>query len=575
MKWSVGTKISLGYASAVLMLIIIGIVSYTSLTRSLDDAEWVSHTYEVLAKMEDIISLVKDVESGQRGYVITLDENYLVYYKKAIDSIDARIDELRRLTSDNSIQQGNINDLKGLIKQKLDYATNLVEKRKTLSLDQVKDIMLTEQGISLMRSIRDKVDQMKSEETRLLGLRNEVSRRSTVISTASILGGCALSAILLAVAAFFITRNITVPLGQLTEVAGKISDGDIVLGLVNSKRTDEVGILENTFIRMTQSLKSSAHIAETISKGDLTVAVKPLSDRDVMGNALNTMVSNLRESTNELREGINVLAAAISEILSSVSQIVSGATETATSVTETATTIEEMKQTATMAGHRAKNVADMAQRSVQISQVGNSAVQDTIQAMNQVRDQIATMAQSVVRLSEQSQTIGEIIATVNDLAEQSNILAINAAIEAARAGEQGRSFAIVAQEVKNLADQSKAATSQVRNILSEIQKATSQAVMATEKGSKVVEESVKQSLGAGDSIQLLAKNITEASQAVAQISISTQEQIVGVDQVSIAVGNIKEASSQNVMVMRQVEVAARNLHDLSQKLKGLAEHYRI
>src|SRR4030067_173625 len=117
--------------------------------------------------------------------------------------------------------------------------------------------------------------------------------------------------------------------------------------------------------------------------------------------------------------------------------------------------------------------------------------------MHRIQEQMESIAQSIVRLSEQGQAIGEIIATVNDLAEQSNMLAVNAAIEAAKAGEQGKGFAVVAQEVKSLAEQSKQATAQVRTILGDIQKATSGAVMATEQGSKAGETGGRLSGGGG------------------------------------------------------------------------------
>src|SRR5207302_9134131 len=121
-----------------------------------------------------------------------------------------------------------------------------------------------------------------------------------------------------------------------------------------------------------------------------------------------------------------------------------------------------------------------------------------------IQSQMESIAESIVRLSEQSQSIGEIISTVNDLAEQSNLLAVNAAIEAAKAGEQGKGFTVVAHEVKSLAEQSKQATSQVRAILSDIQRATNGAAMAVEQGAKAVEEGVRQSAEAGRSIAQLA-----------------------------------------------------------------------
>src|SRR5262249_21707647 len=146
--------------------------------------------------------------------------------------------------------------------------------------------------------------------------------------------------------------------------------------------------------------------------------------------------------------------------------------ETATAVGETTTTVEEVRQTAQVASQKARLVADSSQKAAQISQGGRKSTEDVIAGMVRIRQQMQAMAESMVRLSEQGQAIGQIIATVEDLAAQSNLLAVNAAIEAAKSGEHGKGFSVVAQEVKSLAEQSRQATNQVRTILSEIQKAT-------------------------------------------------------------------------------------------------------
>src|ERR1700687_5995573 len=145
------------------------------------------------------------------------------------------------------------------------------------------------------------------------------------------------------------------------------------------------------------------------------------------------------------------------------------------------------------------------------------------------------------RLSEQSQTIGQIIATVEDLAAQSNLLAVNAAIEAAKAGEHGRGFGVVAQEVKSLAEQSRQGTTQGRAILRDTQKATTTAVLATEQGSKAVDVGTRQTEVAGESIQALTASVGDAAQAAIQIAASSQQQFVGVGQGGTALGGNKQA----------------------------------
>ncbi len=324
-------------------------------------------------------------------------------------------------------------------------------------------------------------------------------------------------------------------------------------------------------------LQDISRVAERVATRDLTVGIPSDTRRDEIGTLAMTfhrMLENLKEATRETQEGTNVLGSSASQILSATTQVAAGAAETSTALSETTTTVEEVKQTAQLASQKAKYVSETAQKAVQVAQQGRKAVEETVRGMNRIQGQVGSIADSIVRLSEQSQAIGEIIATVNDLAEQSNLLAVNASIEAAKAGEQGKGFAVVAQEVKNLAEQSKQATAQVRTILGDIQKATSATVMATEQGSKAAEAGVKQSIEAGEAIRLLADSITEAAQAATQIAASSQQQLVGMDQVASAMENIKQASAQNVASTKQAETAAQNLHDLGHKLKQLVGQYK-
>jgi methyl-accepting chemotaxis protein len=276
-----------------------------------------------------------------------------------------------------------------------------------------------------------------------------------------------------------------------------------------------------------------------------------------------------RSIATPLKEAIGLLGSSASEILASTTQVASGTAETSTAINETTTTVEEVRQAAQLSSQKALSVSDNAQRVSQVSQSGQKAVEDTSAGMDRIREQMETIAQTVVRLSEQSQSIGGIIASVTDLADQSNLLAVNAAIEAAKAGEQGKGFTVVAQEIKSLAEQSKQATAQVRGILSDVQKATSNAVMATEQGSKAVEAGIKQAAQAGEAIRSLAETTNEAVQTAIQIVTSSQQQVVGMDQIGVAMEGINQAGSQTAASMKQLELAAQNLHELGEKLKHL------
>ena len=186
---------------------------------------------------------------------------------------------------------------------------------------------------------------------------------------------------------------------------------------------------------------------------------------------------NLQAVNRQVQEAANVLASSVGEILALTTQLASVSTETAVSVNETISTVEEVKQTALLSSQKSRSVSETAQRAVSIAVQGNAAVNSTVEGINHIKGLMESVAESIVRLSEQTQTIGEIITAVSDLAQQSNLLAVNAAIEASKAGEHGKGFAVVAQEIKSLADQSKQATGQVRAILGDIQKATGASVL--------------------------------------------------------------------------------------------------
>ena len=374
---------------------------------------------------------------------------------------------------------------------------------------------------------------------------------------------------------FFFARSLTRPLIDLVGSAEKIAAGDLVVEVTAQNRQDEIGDLARAFTGMIQSLKDKAQIAQKIAGGDLTVESTSLSDADALGNAFSTMVATLRRQIEEIVEGVNVLASSGSEIMASVSQLTSGAAETSTAVSETTTTVEEVKQTTDVSAQKAKHVAELGQKSVEISRTGLKSIDDTINGMNRIKEQVESIADMVVRLSEQSQAIGEIIATVNDLAEQSNLLAVNASIEAAKAGEQGKGFAVVAQEIRSLAAQSKQATTQVRNILFDVQKAISSAVMATELGSRAVEEGVRLSTQAGEAIDVLAQSVTESTNAAIQIAASSQEQLVGMDQVVSAMENIREATLQMASSTKQTEKSAHDLHNLGSRLQEIVKFYKV
>lgn len=382
----------------------------------------------------------------------------------------------------------------------------------------------------------------------------------------SLLAGIALS--------LWIAYSITKPLKNALESVKRLSVGDLTLLPVNYTE-DETGRLLEAMQSLSLSSQKMSDILTSVSKGDLTVDVSQRSDKDTLGLALANMIKNLRHIIGELQSETSILTTSSQEIVESVSQVATGSVETAAAVTETTTSMEELKQTAHVSDEKANDVLTSAEDTLQAVNASEKSLQMTIEDMRQINEKMHTISTGIVKLSENSQTIREIIDTVNDLAEQSNLLAVNAAIEAAKAGEHGKSFAVVAQEIRTLAEQSKAATIQVRSILNDIQNSTSEAVLATEQGSKAVEKGVHQSLQTSEFMQKLTQSMTRVIQAANQIVMSSQQQLIGIDQVTVAMNNINDASTQHADHVKQIETAVFSLNSVGEILKDLINKYTL
>jgi PAS domain S-box-containing protein len=280
----------------------------------------------------------------------------------------------------------------------------------------------------------------------------------------------------------------------------------------------------------------------------------------------NQLIATLRDASLQLASGV-------SQILVTSTQQAASASEASAAVRQTVATVDEVLQTAEQASSRARGVAEMAQKTVEIGRAGRRAVDDSTSGMEVVKEQVEALAESILALADQAQAIGEIVASVNDIAEQTNLLALNASIEAARAGEHGRGFAVVASEVKALADQSKKATAQVRQLLGEIQKATNAAVMATEDGTKSVMAAMKTVTQTGESIRSLAEALETSAQAAAQIVASASQQAMGVAQIHQAMKNIDAAATQAMQATKSTERVSADLNAAGMKLKSLLASY--
>lgn len=426
--------------------------------------------------------------------------------------------------------------------------------------------------------------------------------RQSVIASVWSFALLALTALVVSIwLAYTIARHITRQTHELINAMKAFSAGDLDRH-VEAESQDEIGEIGKEFNKLAASIRQSTtriremadheqHLAtalkekvasyracvEKIAQGDLTQAVETEGNDDLsqLGGNLNNMTQGLARMASEIKEASNTMNATLVELQGAINSQSSGASEQAAAVNQTTSTLEEIKATSDQTLEKAKMLGEMAERTRREGEQGSGAVQEAIAGMEAVRVRVESIAQTILALSEQTQQIGEITGVVTNLAQQSKMLALNASIEAAKAGEAGKGFAVVAAEVKELAEQSQQSTAQVQKILQDIRHATDRAVMATEEGSKGVDNGVMLVQRSGDLMGQLNEVIRETSLASQQIVAAVRQEAVGIEQVAIAMGEINKVTSQFVTGTQQSKQVSSDLGVVAARLRDSVGVYRI
>ncbi len=304
---------------------------------------------------------------------------------------------------------------------------------------------------------------------------------------------------------------------------------------------------------------------------DFTIGVALAGVFTAVGIALGVFLTwrLARSLTRRLKATADGLSTAMSELMAIASQVAASTAQTAASTNETTATVEEVKQTAVLVHEKASYAAQGAENATRSLGSARLLAEETVSGIEQMQGDMDVLSQTINRLSEQAQAAGDIVTAVSDVAEQSNLLSVNASIEAAKAGEHGKGFTVVAQEVKSLAEQSKQAVIQVRTILSEIQKASQMAVQAAERGRQTIEAGKQRSVEAGELMQRVVDRATDDALASKQVTASSQQQLAGLEQIAQAIRSINEAGIQSTAGTRQVEQEVKRLQTLAVELESL------
>jgi methyl-accepting chemotaxis protein len=275
----------------------------------------------------------------------------------------------------------------------------------------------------------------------------------------------------------------------------------------------------------------------------------------LLGRQIGTAVGQVQSSSSELQAAAN--------------QQATGAREQATAMSEISTTISELLATSRQITESAQRVAKIAADTARSARVGDDTVVTTQESIAGIRRQVDLIVTHMLELGKKSQQIGAVLDIVSELAEQTNILAINATIEAAGAGDAGRRFAIVADEIRKLADRVAGSTKEIRGLIEEVRGAVNTTVMATETGSKTVDAGSKQFELVAASFKPIAGLVTTTTEAAREIELSTKQQMTAVEQVNVAIANIAQASKETEASSSQTLQTASELAGLSKDLLRL------
>jgi len=379
------------------------------------------------------------------------------------------------------------------------------------------------------------VSKLIAQQGKELNLAGDVVEDTYKKAKISIFIALIISLISATIIAYLITRSITMPLYKAVEVNKSIANGNLSVEVIVDRK-DEIGQLN----------ESAKH-----------------------------MVENLRKIITHLAATSDQVASAATELHSTSEQMATASEEVAAQAGTVATAGEEMAATSGDIAQNCNMAADGSKRASVKASEGAEVVKKTVDVMGRIANKVQSSAKTVESLGERSDQIGEIVSTIEDIADQTNLLALNAAIEAARAGEQGRGFAVVADEVRALAERTTKATKEISNMIKSIQKETKSAVLVMEEGVLEVATGTDEAAKSGAALQEILDQINDVNMQVSQIATAAEEQTATTSEISNNIHQMSEVVQQTARGAMDTSESARGLSLLADDLKGIVSQFKL